>query len=167
MIKVSLLILLSSLSLPSFAVEPLSADGLIFGVTPGTYVGSDVLNMVVKPKYKSTRILEGNRINAHTDANLGSFKMSVSAILQIQPTGNGRFNMYEVGVANPGSGSGFCDAEKCHFDIAGLNNGTLTLHETWKVTDTGFDIVEGSQTMEELGFIGIDASYVGKFHRQP
>ncbi len=156
---IGLLYLLSPLS--SFALEPLDANGKIFGLEPATYEGGGTLesqNWLPNTKYHSVRKLEGGIIDAHTTASLFGFGVAeAGARLKIQVTGPGRFDMLDADDGEKKAGEGSCDGTSCSFK-ATVMGGSLTLEETWVPSAKGFDVVRGSQL-----FKGNPASYQGSF----
>lgn len=124
-------------------VKPLS-PGKILGVQNGVYIGDGSLNFFVS--FTSTRSLRGDVISVTTEARaLGVPAKTVSARLQVVPTGAQTFDMIDLGL-NKVTGKGSCEAIKCSFDVT-VDNGGLRLKETWIADESGFSIVEGWQDL--------------------
>ena len=161
---VTLISCLHLIASPALAVQPVNPDGSVFGVKPGLFTGKGQLlsraALVPDFDFISVRELRGGIIRAKTKAAFHGFILAkAEANLKIVPLADGRsFQMLDLDTSQV-VGAGVCGISECKF-TARVMSGKLQLTETWRATDSGFEVREASQD-----FSGLPADYSGVFQR--
>ncbi len=149
---------------PAHAVQPVSADGSVFGVKSGLFTGRGQLRsqaaLVPDLDFISVREVRDGIIRAKTKAAFHGFVLAkAEANLKIVPLADGRsFQMLDLDTSQF-VGAGICGISECKF-TAKVMSGKLQLTETWRATESGFEVREASQD-----FNGLPADYSGVFER--